>query len=109
MVNQRLLFSHVVEHEDAVADLKQQVKAAKKEQKQLSMKLEQSEEECSEVKQEVGTFTKSLADMKKKRKEEKTKHDEELEELRAQHEVLGNTSYSVFRNIQRKLRHFLKQ
>lgn len=70
-----------------VAELKLQIKAAKKEQKQLAMKLEQSEEEFSEAKIEIETFTKNIADMKKKRKEDKTKHDEEVEELRSQHEV----------------------
>jgi len=75
-----------------IDDLRDQIKASKKEQKQLKLKLDQVEEECNDAKLENESTTKSLSDIKKKRKEEKTKLEEEMEELKSQHEVCGHRS-----------------
>lgn len=78
--------SSTSENETMIEDLKNQIKLSKKEAKQLKMKLDQTEEEFSECKIESESSVKTLNDLKKKRKEDKTKHDEELEELKNQHE-----------------------
>ena len=71
-----------------IEDLRDQIKISKKEQKQLKLKLDQVEDECNDAKLENESTNKSLNDMKKKRKEEKAKLEEEMEELKNQHEVI---------------------
>lgn len=78
---------YYLEHESLVNELKQQIKTFKKEQKQLKLTVDSTEEELNDIKLEKESLTKSLNDMKKKRKTEKEKFDEELEDLKNAHEV----------------------
>jgi len=86
-----------------IDDLRDQIKASKKEQKQLKLKLDQVEEECNDAKLENESTTKSLSDIKKKRKEEKTKLEEEMEELKSQHEVCAHRSLTFLEHFVRVL------
>ena len=53
----------------------------------MKLKLDHLEEEFNDLKLENESSANSLNDLKKKRKEEKKKFEEEIEEVKNQHEV----------------------
>ena len=63
----------------------------------MQLKFSQLREDNAEVKSEKESLNKILNDVKKKRQSEKEKNNEELEELKSQHEVSISSIY-IFKN-----------